>query len=557
MPPINRPPPLPLLLNIPPPSLARSFFFLPLQHILLIKATGIKVMDKNMLSKGGSSDPMMTFSLGGDETQKSSVKKKSLAPTWEERFKIPVSSSSAVLKCVMDDYDMGSGNDFMGQFVVPLDSLKDHREQRKWFDLQEADGNSDHDIGSVLLAVQWVHNRELVSPVDKPVDYNDPAWEDCIDHDAAKEPNELNVFILKAYKLKVMDKNLLSKGGSTDGMFTMFWGEEKHKTKVVKKNLNPEYFEKFSFGMRSNAGKLKVVCDDYDMGSGNDFIGQVNIDMGPLIDRKEHRAWYALADENDVVGADIGHVLVAVKWVFNPARLSPIDQPLDWDNPKFECDDVPDQEIPNELNIFLIRAYGLQVMDKNMFSKGGSSDPVVSFKIGDEVLKSSVKKKTLEPEWNEKFSLPVKSDTAVLDVIVDDYDMASGNDLMGSFKVPLSDLKDRKEHRAWYPMAGEDGVVGADIGHVLVALKWIHNPERLSPVDSPVDYNDPVFPDMGFADDYDRSANEIRIFLLKGWGMKVMDKNMFSKGGSSDPMCTFFLGEEKRKVRSLRVYLLA
>lgn len=130
----------------------------------------------------------------------------------------------------MDDYDMGSGNDFMGQFSIPLAGLSDKKEVRKWFELEEADGNTTHDIGSVLLAIKWIHNPDLISPVDKPVDYNDPAWDDCKDHDMEKEPNELNVFILKAYKLKMIDKNLLSKGGSTDGMFTMTWGEEKVRT---------------------------------------------------------------------------------------------------------------------------------------------------------------------------------------------------------------------------------------------------------------------------------------------------------------------------------------
>jgi Ca2+-dependent lipid-binding protein len=309
--------------------------------------------------------------------------------------------------------------------------------------------------------------------------------------------------------------------------------------------------------MRSNAGKLLVVCDDYDMGSGNDYIGQVNIDMANLADRKELRAWYPLADKEDKVGADIGHVLISLRWVFNPERLSPVDQPLDWNNPKFDCEDVLDDgqgtpELPNELNIYLIKAYGLQIMDKNMFSKGGSSDPVVSFKIGDEVVKSTVKKKTLAPEWNEKFSLPVKSEEATLEVIVDDYDMASGNDLMGSFKILLADAKDRQEHRAWYPLAGEDGVVGADIGHVLLAFKWIHNPNRLSPMDLPPDYSNPPFPDLGFLDDYNKAPNEVQLFLIKGWGLKVMDKNMFSKGGSSDPMVTFFMGDEKQKSKVVK-----
>jgi Ca2+-dependent lipid-binding protein len=142
----------------------------------------------------------------------------------------------------------------------------------------------------VLLSVKWIHNKDLISPVDKPVDYNDPPFA-VVDHDPAKEPNELNVFIIKAYNIKIMDKNLLSKGGSTDPVFSMVLGEESLKTKVIKKNLNPEYNEKFTLGMRSAAGSLKVVCDDYDMGSGNDFVGQCEIPLEGLADRKEVRAW--------------------------------------------------------------------------------------------------------------------------------------------------------------------------------------------------------------------------------------------------------------------------
>jgi len=220
-------------------------------HILLISATGCKVMDKNMLSKGGSSDPMMTFDMGGDDKQKSSVKKKNLAPRWDEKFKIQVSADTATLKCVMDDHDTLGGNDFMGQFLVPLKDLKPHEEARQWYQLTEQDGSTEHDIGSVLLSLKWIHNKELISPVDQPIDMAAPPFP-VTDHDATKLPNELNIMILKAYNLKIMDKNLLSKGGSTDPLFTMAIGEEIVKTTCKKKNLNPEYNETFTLGMRNN-----------------------------------------------------------------------------------------------------------------------------------------------------------------------------------------------------------------------------------------------------------------------------------------------------------------
>ena len=353
--------------------------------------------------------------------------------------------------------------------------------------------------------------------------------------DYAKDPNELVIFLIQAYKIKIMDSaglgGLLSsaaKGGSTDPFFEFNIGEgDKVKSTVKKKNLNPEFNEQFRLPMRVNSGKLTISCSDYDMGSGNDFIGKNDADLTDLSDRKEKRKWFTLLGDK---GEEDGYVLVGLKWVFNPELLSPVDQPINWEEPSFKLNDNLEEANPNELNILLIKAYGLKVMDKNMFSKGGSSDPLISFKIGDEVVKSTTKKKTLAPEWNEKFSLPVKSSTGKVTIVCDDHDMASGNDFMGQFDVLMGDFSGRKEVRKWFALGGEDGVVGADIGHVLVAFKWIFNPDRLNPTDIPPDYNDPIFEVIDA--DMSQAPNELHIFLIKAWGLKVMDKNMFSKGGS-------------------------
>ena len=185
-------------------------------------------------------------------------------------------------------------------------------------------------------------------------------------------------------------------------------------------------------------------------------------------------------------------MLLAFKWIHNPARLSPVDIPVDYTNPPMEVIDADPQRRPNELVVFLIKAWGLKVMDKNMFSKGGSSDPLVNFSgIGEEKQKSTTKKKTLEPEWNETFRFPVKNNKAKLSVVVDDYDMASGNDFMGKFEMNVADFENRQEIRQWYHLCAEDGTHGADIGSVLIGARWVFNPELLGPVDQPVNFAEP------------------------------------------------------------------
>ena len=53
----------------------------------------------------------------------------------------------------------------------------------------------------------------------------------------------------------------------------------------------------------------------------------------------------------------------------------------------------------NELLIGVCRGRDLLVMDKNLFSKGGNSDPFLEASVGSEVVKTTIKKKTTSPEW--------------------------------------------------------------------------------------------------------------------------------------------------------------
>ena len=59
----------------------------------------------------------------------------------------------------------------------------------------------------------------------------------------------------------------------------------------------------------------------------------------------------------------------------------------------------------NALRIFAIRGRGLPVMDKNLFSKGGSSDPMATFELCGERVASQYKSKTLAPVWTSAVEL--------------------------------------------------------------------------------------------------------------------------------------------------------
>ena len=59
-----------------------------------------------------------------------------------------------------------------------------------------------------------------------------------------------------------------------------------------------------------------------------------------------------------------------------------------------------EQVLNGTLHVHLLRANGLKAMDRN-----GKSDPYVKLELAGQKHRSKVKQRTLNPEWNEKFSL--------------------------------------------------------------------------------------------------------------------------------------------------------
>eukprot|EP01045_Picozoa_sp_COSAG04_P012061 COSAG04_NODE_797_length_10240_cov_3.294547_3_plen_661_part_00 len=171
-------------------------------------------------------------------------------------------------------------------------------------------------------------------------------------------------------------------------------------------------------------------------------------------------------------------------------------------------DDNADQR--NELLITVMRASGLQVMDKALFGKG-SSDPFVEVRCGDEKVKSSTKKKTLSPDWNgEELSVPMlesADSSSELVLTVFDWDRVGGNDFMGRTTVTLGELlqeavaegdlsddsdleaeesegdkqpvvvpRDGGGRRRKVVLMSEDGMEDEESrGQLTFAVRWVHN----------------------------------------------------------------------------------
>merc|ERR1712137_522970 len=106
---------------------------------------------------------------------------------------------------------------------------------------------------------------------------------------------------------------------------------------------------------------------------------------------------------------------------------------------------------------------------------GGSSDPYAIVKIGSETQfasqsKTRIIKKTLNPEWNEFFTLHVNNpQTERLLLEVKDKDRFGKDDSLGHAEMNLSDLQRNVEKKCWLQLRG--GSTGDNVmGGVLKAL---------------------------------------------------------------------------------------
>ncbi|XP_073731043.1 synaptotagmin-2 isoform X1 [Misgurnus anguillicaudatus] len=245
-----------------------------------------------------------------------------------------------------------------------------------------------------------------------------------LDYDFAD--SKLTVGILQAADLLSMDS-----GGTSDPYVKVFILPDKKKkydTKVHKKTLNPVFNETFNFKIPFNemGGKTLVMSVyDFDRFSKHDVIGEVKIPMNTLDLAQPIEQWRDLDSAEKEEPEKLGDICISLRYVPTAGKLT----------------------------ICILEAKNLKKMDV-----GGLSDPYVKIHLlqnGKRLKKkkTTVKKNTLNPYYNESFSFEIPQDQmqkiqAVITVL--DYDKIGKNDAIG--KIWVGSKAQGTELRHWSDM---------------------------------------------------------------------------------------------------------
>ncbi|KAM3870574.1 synaptotagmin-1-like [Diretmus argenteus] len=238
--------------------------------------------------------------------------------------------------------------------------------------------------------------------------------------------NTLVVGILEAAELPAMDV-----GGSSDPYVKLYLLPDKKKkfeTKVHRKTLDPTFNENFTFKVPYTelGGKtLVLTMYDFDRFSKHDAIGAVRVPMSSVDFSQSLQEWRDLQKAEKEESERLGDICLSLRYVPTAGKLT----------------------------VVVLEAKNLKKMDV-----GGLSDPYVKIHLmqngkRQKKKKTTIKKNTLNPYYNESFSFEVpceQIEKVQIAVTVLDYDKIGKNDAIG--KVLLGGTSTGTELRHWSDM---------------------------------------------------------------------------------------------------------
>nr|XP_057912622.1 rabphilin-3A isoform X1 [Doryrhamphus excisus]XP_057912623.1 rabphilin-3A isoform X1 [Doryrhamphus excisus]XP_057912627.1 rabphilin-3A isoform X1 [Doryrhamphus excisus] len=264
-----------------------------------------------------------------------------------------------------------------------------------------------------------------------------------------QELHELHCCIIKAKGLKPMDSNGLADPYVKLHLLPGASKSNKLRTKTLKNTLNPVWNETLVYHGISDdemsRKTLRLSVNDEDTFGHNEFIGETRVALKKLKFNQEKKfnvclervipvkkavggqtrgmALYEDDLNEDEDSEDRGRILVSLTYNSQQGRLV----------------------------VGVVRCAHLAAMDSN-----GYSDPFVKVCLKPDMgkkakNKTQIKKKTLNPEFQEEFSYEVKHGELAkktLDISVWDYDMGKSNDFIGGCQLGIQAKGECLKH--WY-----------------------------------------------------------------------------------------------------------
>ncbi|KAB5538960.1 hypothetical protein DKX38_016493 [Salix brachista] len=290
--------------------------------VLIKKPVGIlhvKVVRAKKLLKAdilGTSDPYVKLNLTGEKlpAKKTTIKKKSLNPEWNENFKLVVKEpESQALQLQVFDWDKVGGHDRLGMQFVPLKVLT-HRETKEFtLDLLRhtniSDSQDKKKRGQIVLELTYVPFRVDSIEFSGPLGGNDgrgsASGKSSSDDESLSGAGLLSVNVQGA-------EDVEGKHHRNPYALVLFRGERK-KTKMIKRTRDPRWNEEFQFTLDKpplhELIRIEVMSKRTSFSfRSKESLGHVEINLNDVVHNGRMNQKYHLIDSKN------GVIHVEIRW---------------------------------------------------------------------------------------------------------------------------------------------------------------------------------------------------------------------------------------------------
>ncbi|XP_051886588.1 synaptotagmin-1a isoform X1 [Pristis pectinata] len=314
-------------------------------------------------------------------------------------------------KCLLKKKNKKKGKEKGGKNAMTMKDVKEMGKSGK--DQALKDEDDDAETGLTADGKEEEKEEEKLGKLQFSLDYD-------------FQNNQLIVGIIQAAELPALDM-----GGTSDPYVKVFLlpdKKKKYETKVHRKTLNPVFNESFIFKIPYSelGGKTLVMAVyDFDRFSKHDVIGEVKVPMNTVDFGHVTEEWRDLQGAEKEEQEKLGDICFSLRYVPTAGKLT----------------------------VVILEAKNLKKMDV-----GGLSDPYVKIHLMQngkrlKKKKTTIKKNTLNPYYNESFSFEVPFEQiqkVQVVVTVLDYDKIGKNDAIG--KVFVGYNSTAAELRHWSDM---------------------------------------------------------------------------------------------------------
>ncbi|XP_024991862.1 synaptotagmin-3-like [Cynara cardunculus var. scolymus] len=277
-------------------------------HVKVLRAT--KLMKMDIL---GLSDPYVKLKLSGEmlPSKKTTIKKKTLNPVWNETFKLVVKDPQAqTLQVNVYDWDKVGSHDRLGMQIVPLKVLRPNETKELTLDLLKntniADPQKKQQRGQIVLEMTYAPFKEdsevLSGPLNMPVPKENGVGL------GGESPSGAGVLLVTVQGAEDVE------GEHHNNPYAMviFRGETK-KTKIVKRSRDPKWNEEFQFMLDEPPINDKIHVQIMSKRSRMSFyskelLGYVDINLADVVNNGRINHKFHLIDSKN------GLVHVELRW---------------------------------------------------------------------------------------------------------------------------------------------------------------------------------------------------------------------------------------------------